>query len=199
MVNNKTISFFSRPRISFIKNVISLTILGVFFYACSTSNKEMDLNESLEVYYFRGLVDANFPCNGNVEISFTDDEGFIKIPKKEYLQIMKYIDELQKTGDIGDPYGLCLQCIVKDTERQIKISINQFHKMAIGNEIVYTNDSLIYALRKYSGFYNYYNKEDVVKFCPELAIFGIPDNYQDLSASLDSKHHLFAKIRILAE
>lgn len=199
MVNKKTISLSSGYRIIFTKNIVLLTFLVSLLYACSSSNTEKDLNEFMEIYYFMGVVDANIPCKSDVEISQAADRGDVNIPKEEYVRIMGYIDGLQKTGDVGNPFGLCLQCIVHSADSQIKLSIGQFHEMTIENEMVYANDSLIYALRKYSGFYNYYNREDVATYCPELAVFGIPDNYQDLSVSLDTNHYLFAKIRILAK
>lgn len=199
MVSKKTRSLFSRSRIIFTKNIVLLIFSVSMLYACSSSNTEKCLDEFMEIYFFMGLVDANFPCNRNVESSHADDHGDVKIPKEEYVRIMRYIHGLQKTGDIGTPFGLCLQCVVHSDESQVKLSIGQFHEMTIENEMVYANDSLIYALRKYSGFYNYYNREDVATYCPELTVFGIPNNYQDLSASLDTNYHLFAKIRILAE
>lgn len=42
------------------------------------------------------------------------------------------------------------------------------------------NDTLIYLIRKEAGYYNYFPMNDLVNF-KELAKFGIPESYKDLS------------------
>ncbi len=43
------------------------------------------------------------------------------------------------------------------------------------------NDTLIYLVRKYSGYYNYFSKKILLRFFNELKQFGVPNNYKDLS------------------
>ena len=43
------------------------------------------------------------------------------------------------------------------------------------------NDTLVYLIRKYSGYYNYFSKEVLLRFFNEVKQFGIPINHKDLS------------------
>src|SRR5690606_41031243 len=78
-------------------------------------------------------------------------------------------------------------------------SSDLFGGMTVDSKPFARKDSLVYLLRQHSGFYNYYNREDLTRFCKELSSFNIPEDYQDLSSNLDTINAFYAKIRILVE
>jgi hypothetical protein len=79
--------------------------------------------------------------------------------------------------------------LVRDIE-QAKLFLGIWNWIMLVSLLLFSVQSLVFAFR-YRGI--------VTTFCPEVAVFGIPDNYQGLSVPLDTNYHLFAKIRILAE
>jgi len=64
-----------------------------------------------------------------------------------------------------------------------RLCINFFNCTTLDNKQVVVNDSLIYLLRNYSGYYNYFESEDLDIF-NELKALGVPRGYKDLSDSI---------------
>ncbi|MEJ5052791.1 hypothetical protein [Sphingobacterium sp. MYb382] len=148
-----------------------------------------------------GYVDSDGPCERGFQSSEVIDKGFAYISRVEFFKIIKFLKTLDtSTHAVGSTYGMCMQSnfhFAADSSK--RVCIGQFGDMTIENKSFARSDSLVYLLRKYAGFYNYYPKEDLVGFCKELSQFPIPEDYHDTSGELASADVFFAKFRILAK
>ena len=62
-----------------------------------------------------------------------------------------------------------------------KLCIGQFNCILRDGHLKAKNDTLIYLIRKYSGYYNFISKKDLAFYFDEIKQFGIPSNYKDLT------------------
>jgi len=191
---------------SFAKLKIRYAILFLFLVisvsSCLNSNEKQDPEEYMEIYYFMGYIDTSRPCEKDFDPSETIDKGTVSIGKEEYQLMKNYIAGLQNVeSDKNSTYSMCLQCNIYDSSRnfETRLSVGQFGPMSLGDNFVERNDTLLYLLRKNAGFYNYYHLNDLPRYCKEVERFGVPENYQDMTANFDTSNVLYAKIRILVE
>jgi len=169
--------------------------------SCSGSNDHIDDKEYIDVYYAMGYVDSDGPCEKDFVDSEVFDKGRVYIDRKEYEAITKLLAGLEVSSDsTTSTYGMCLQSNFHFADSSYsRVCIGQFGDMTVDSKPFARKDSLVYLLRQHSGFYNYYNREDLARFCNELSSFNIPEDYQDLTTNLDTINAFYAKIRILVE
>lgn len=177
------------------KLVFSFFLLFFLSSSCSFSKKDEDIIEYLEIYYFVGFIDTERSCEKDFDISEVADQGVLTIEKEDYDSIKNYIVNSNiKDQEYRSTYGMCLQCNLHNKDSVIRFSVGQFGPMIIDGKTVQRNDKLVYLLRKNSGFYNYYRRDELIDYCEEVKLFGIPDNYIDLSDSPSSSSKLYAKL-----
>ena len=170
-----------------IRLLMLLSIAIYFIMSCNNNitedNNKKDTNlSSIEVIYLKGEVETQIAINCNditkatariVDTIITNKQMFAEIANQ--VRLLKVFKADSSAGcDIrmnckikyanGDSTELCIgkiNCILKD-----KIHMK-------------SNDTLIYLIRKYTGYYNYFFKEELQYF-NEVKQFSIPSNYKCL-------------------
>ena len=179
--------------------ILSFTSL---FCSCVNTNRITQGHEYIEIYFLKGYVNAAISCNKNFHISETDSLEDVYIEKSEYIKLLRLVNELQlkRAGD-ADFCTMSLQCNIHSREKVERLCIGQFDCIVLDREEVLSSDSLIYMLRKYSGYYNYFNAKNLItsESFKEVKIMGIPDSYQDLSEDFKTSSLFYAKRRIMPE
>lgn len=186
-------------RIMYLVTFFSLLYLVL---SCVGKNDANNTNSSeyIDIYYMMGYVDTDRPCEKEFQDSEVLDKGNVYINREEYKSIIQLLTELDSSNNDGSTYGMFLQGnFYFDDGNHSKLCIGQFGDMTMNGKSFVRKDNLVYLLRMHSGFYDYYGKDDLVKFCEELTLFGIPENYSDHSLELDTSSAFYAKIRILVE
>lgn len=179
-------------RLSRIMIIVNLLL----FVSCSgPSNQE---TEYIDVYFSKGYIDSDGPCERDFSVNEITDNGRTYVTQEEYKEIVKHMDELKETENPGFSYGMCLQANFHFSDRNsTRLSFGQFGEISAQSKSFLREERLVYLLRKYTGFYNYYRRDEVMKFCKELYKFGLPENYQDQTIDLDSSSVFYARVRIL--
>ncbi|WP_257667521.1 hypothetical protein [Parapedobacter tibetensis] len=182
-----------------LDNIIAF--ISLLFVSCSGSiNRYDEPVEYVDLYYAKGYVDSDGPCEDDFDGREVLDKGSTYISRNEFEAIERLLAESEVSNGVASTYGMCLQSNFHFADSSTsRVCVGQFGNMTIDGKSYVRQDSLVYLLRKYSGFYNYYNREEVVRFCQELSSFGIPENYRDMTGDLDTTSVFYAKIRILVE
>lgn len=147
-------------------------------------NKKGNLEiESLEVTYVKGFVNTRIPftCKTLETINtFKCDTGIIN---QEYRDMIgEQIELLKKSNYYANSNcDIRIVCDIRLSDNDsLKLCIGESNCILINGEEMDKNDTLVFLIKKYSGYYNYFSKDDLV-FFDELKLFGIPENYKDLS------------------
>lgn len=153
------------------------------FMGCTSYNPE-----TITVYYLHGFVDTSISkkCSemrkqaisgrksdlvrfDTISIAHTD---FIKL--REYIYNSNVVPKsVRKRTDIDSRIVAVYDTLAVSFE-------TTYHEYGANsrNEIVYTNNEIIYLLKSLSGYYNYFDKEDLLMFFPEIKEFGLPKTYK---------------------
>lgn len=187
-------------RSSFQLTYLIAIIFSLFLFGSCSGTDRNDTLEHIDIYYAMGYVDSDGPCEKDFHDSEVLDKEDVYIGRKDYEAIIQLLAELEVSGDVASTYGMCLQSNFHFADSSFRrVCVGQFGDITVDGKPFARKDSLVYLLRKYSGFYNYYSREEVVRFCEELSSFGIPENYKDMAANLDRSGVFYAKVRILVE
>jgi len=46
------------------------------------------------------------------------------------------------------------------------------------NQLVYSNNEIVYLLKSLSGYYNYFDEAELLEFFPEIKEYGVPATYK---------------------
>jgi hypothetical protein len=157
-----------------------------FFY----KNGNTDNIISLEISYPKGFLETNIPLNcddiSRMNISLKVDT--LLTESKVLLEIedqMKKLKEL-KQDNLQSICDIRMECNVKYANGSIvRLCLGRRNCILKNNIRMEVNDTLIYLIRKYSGYYCYFTKGDLIYF-DEIKQFGVPNEYKDLSLKSDS-------------
>lgn len=160
---------------------IFLLLLVLFHFAfCKGINKDKTNIGSIQIRYYKGTIETtnSIRCGSIMkEIPLTKDTLLIQGHHKIITQI-KALKEMK--GDNTPNCDIRMQCWVKcENGDSILLCIGEFDCLIKNGKKMKNNDSLIYLIRKYSGYYNYFSKEELKHFS-EIKIFGIPQDYKYL-------------------
>jgi hypothetical protein len=167
---------------------IKKTILFIFLFFISTyCFNRVNINSkltSVRISYIKGFIERPIPTScGELALmnsSFIKDTILTDV--KELNDIEDQLARLKEQN--SDSLSSCdvrIQCIINQKDgKEIKLCIGNFNCLIKDNIRMLKNDTLIYLIRKYSGYYNYFTRNDLDYF-NELKHFGIPENYFDLS------------------
>lgn len=182
-----------------IKGTVIFSLLLVV--SCSSSSDRKKTELYIDVYYAMGYIDSDGPCESDLQDIEVFDKGYIYIDRDSFDVIIKLIDNLEiSANSTSSTYGMCLQSNFHfNDSTKMKLSIGQFGDLTIDGHSFVRNNNIVYLLRKYSGFYNHYQHDELIGFCKEVSKYGIPDDYHLMKADYDTNNTLYAKIRILVE
>lgn len=164
-----------------------LFFLLCLFASCNGIKKNKKNIDSVEIQYFKGYVETNIRvrCGSIKKIKNSFIEDTILIEK--YNEIVSQVRGLKILKFDSINCDIRMQCKINcENGDSIKLCIGEFNCLIKDGKGMETNDSLIYLIRKYSGYYNYFSKEELTYF-PEIKIFGIPQDYKYLLRVQDPK------------
>lgn len=144
--------------------------------------------DTIVVYYLHGFVDTSISktCLEMKKMAMNDESSrFVRydticITHSDFLKLRNYVSNPklvpEKIKNVG---GLDSRIVVVyDTLAvSFETTTNQYGENS-RNEIVYANNEIVYLLKSLSGYYNYFDKEDLLQFFPEIKEFGIPKTYK---------------------
>jgi hypothetical protein len=165
----------------------SVFLIFSLIVSCNGTMRKATTNDtSIEILYYKGIVHTGVSIRcGEItkpKTSFRKVDTVLTNKQQNtdianLVKALRVIDDSIKYCDVrmqckinyanGDTVQLCIggyshNCTIKDGRR------------------MENNDSLVYLLRNYSGYYNYFSKEELTYF-DELKRFGIPKDYKNLS------------------
>jgi hypothetical protein len=154
------------------KNVSPLICL-LFLISCSqNSNKKSTPN--IHISYFKGLTETIIPVkcgeiltrprfDYKVDTIITDGQLIDKI--------VNQIKSLRTSG--GSQYcNVRIDCIINLQADTIKLCIGNFDCIVKDGILMNRNDTLLFLIRKYSGYYDYF-PHDNLKYFKELNYFSL--------------------------
>jgi len=160
-------------------------VLGLTTF-CNGIKKGNVNTASIEILYIKGSINTRIPIDcGDItktKSSFRKGDTII-VDKQKYIEIVNQIKTLKELkADRTHPNcDVRIQCKINYTNGDsVKLCIGEFNCLVKDGNIMGKNDTLVYLIRKYSGYYNYFSKRELSYF-HELKKFGVPVDYKDLS------------------
>lgn len=165
----------------------------LFFVTClAVSCNEIGRNKLLyiEIFYPKGPIETRLPlnCNDIQRMNRAIRVDTVIINRSDLIGIVNNLKNLKgiKLDSISLPCDIRTVCIFKYSNKDsIRLCIGKFNCILKNNINMDKNDTLVYLIRKCSGYYNYFQKEDLI-YCDEVRKFGIPEDYKDFSFKNDS-------------
>ena len=157
-----------------------LFLLLCLFSSCNSIKKNKINIGSVEIQYFKGFVETNIRVRcGSIKKnknSFIVDTTLIE----KYSEIVSRVRGLKILEFDSINCDIRIQCKINcENGDSINLCIGDFNCLMKDGKGVERDDSLIYLIRKYSGYYNYFSGHELTYF-DELKQFGIPSNYKEL-------------------
>lgn len=150
--------------------------------------------ETITVYYLHGFVDTNISvkCSEMRELAISGRKSdlvrfdTISIAHTDFLKLREYIHNSKVApGSVKQKAGIDSRIVAVYDTLAVSFETTYVEYGANSrNEIVYTNNDIIYLLKSLSGYYNYFDKEDLLMFFPEIKEFGIPKAYKRIKAPI---------------
>lgn len=191
--------FYKGSLLCLIKGIVIFSLL--LSASCSSSIDRKKNKPYIDIYYAMGYIDSDGPCESDFQDREVFDKGSISIDRDSFDVIVKLIDNLEVSdNNIPSTYGMCLQSNFHlNDSTHMTLSIGQFGDVSIDGNSFVRNNNLVYLLRKYSGFYNHYERDELIGFCKEVSTYGVPADYIFMKVDNDANNALYAKVRILVE
>jgi len=172
--------------------VVSLLSLFLVTHCCRGSKSDSSNIVLIEVSYFKGQIERPepLPCGGIASIKSNIIKDTVLTDKQELNEIEHQISMIRELKVDSTIYScdVRIQCKLNlKNGKSIKVCIGKFNCLIKDFKRMTQNDTLVYLIKKYSGYYNYFPKEELMYF-EELKQFGLPKDYIDLSRkkSIDS-------------
>jgi hypothetical protein len=152
------------------KNVLLLFCL-LFLMSCNhNSNKKTTPN--IHVSYFKGLTETIIPVKcGEIIARPRFDYKIDTVITDEQL-IDKIVNQIKSLRPIGGSQycNVRIDCIINLHSDTIKLCIGDFECILKDGNLMERNDTLLFLIRKYSGYYDYFS-QDNLKYFKELDYF----------------------------
>lgn len=160
-----------------------IKILFAVFVFTFFSAKQPNKHSVIYISYYKGLAETLVPIRCG-DIAKIPSESFKvdTIIADSYLvnEIKKQAEIAQKnTSRLFSGCDIRMDCkVFHNNTESMKICIGQLDCIVINGEPVGSNNKLLYLIRKNSGYYNYFNREQLRHIFKELKIYGIPKDYK---------------------
>ncbi|NOU17309.1 MAG: hypothetical protein HOO91_07115 [Bacteroidales bacterium] len=174
-----------------MNRVVILLVLSFFLIVSCIRKKEKASNiDNISISYITGYINTQVPfvCGQIPAILPAIRKDTILVDEKILSEVEQQIKVLQNLKMDSTTCDIRLQCkIFYRNKTSSSICIGMFNCIIKDNLRMCKNDNLTYLIKRHSGYYNYFSKEDLAYF-DELKQFGIPNDYKDLRRvnSLDS-------------
>lgn len=164
--------------------------MSIFLIVCCSclsckSAKEINIKKQyIEVIFFKGFVETTRPikCGTLIDKPSLNLKDTLISNNEKFVDIVNQVKLLKASIEKNRPSNcdIRLQCKINyGNGDSLKLCIGEFNCIIENGQIMEKNDTLVYLIRKYSGYYNYFPKQDLNSF-DELKQFGIPEDYIDL-------------------
>lgn len=159
-----------------------LIILSFVFSTSCKETRQINHLPILKVSYLKGNTERIIPvnCGEIMNLSSVEFKVDTVITDKELVnRIINQAKSLnQLPGNLQTRCDVKIDCSIKLTkEDSIKLCIGDFDCIVSDGLLMERNDTLLYLIRRYSGYYNYFQKTSL-KYFEELNYFGIPGDYR---------------------
>lgn len=161
-----------------IKKRLIIYIVMICFLSCSIhkSKSHVSKTDSIVVWFKKGWIEHSVPvsCSSISErVSDRKADTIMKIRNNDFYRIKKAIKKAVTIKQSG--YCDAKMSVQVDT---MKICICDFNRVYNDKDEQVSFDlSVIYLIKYKSGYYNYFEKEDLFYF-EEIKRFGIPADYK---------------------
>jgi hypothetical protein len=152
--------------------------------SCIIDNKEPDIT-LINIKYIKGIIETNKPIEcGTLNKILSSGVKDTIISDKAILIIIKHQISNTFNLTLDTPVSVCdirMQCNIKLTNGDtVVLCIGEFNCLIKEDTRIMKNDTIVYLMRKYSGYYNYF-PQDELDFFEELKFFGKPKDYKNLT------------------
>lgn len=175
---------------------IILFLTSLLFISCNL-NKGNEPLKRFEISYFKGNYEsrASVEC-GSIKSKLKDPDVKDTFITNQIIN-EKIINEVQKLkfDSSGSSCDSRIECRIRLTKSDSLL-------LCIGNCLILNgqkkvnNDSLVYLIRRYSGYYNYFTREDLIIYFPEIKLFGIPSDYKKWIRTQDPNKPPFSPAKL---
>jgi hypothetical protein len=192
---------------SLCRFLISFTYILICI-SCGNPVNQQDEKPYIQVYYENSFIDSELDCNydfiANEKSGYGEifDLGKITLQNSEYNEIKRYVSTLNKDSSpsldtVGYALPLHIQANFYERDSLVyRVCIDYFNRISINGNVVNTNDTLIYLIKRYSKLYDYFPPEQLESF-NELKKFGLPSDYVNLSQDSSLHFTLYNKVVLL--
>jgi len=168
-----------------MKALVIITL--IIFLGLNTKSyqgsKHITNKGSIEVLFYKGDVETvvSIKC-GEIKNTYALKSDTSLLTEGKYDELIGKIKSLKESEDNKDVENCDVRIQVKvKYENGIthEICIDGFNCLIKDGKKMKRDDYLIYLIRNYSGYYNYFSKSDL--YFDELKKIGIPNDYRDLT------------------
>jgi len=166
------------------KYIISLLLIIVSFIFSSSCKETRQISQfpALKISYLKGNTERIIPVKCGEIINFPAAEFKVDtsiIDKELVNRIINQAKSLNPlSGNLQTGCDIKIDCTINLTKGDsIKLCIGDFDCILKDGVLMKKNDTLLYLVRRYSGYYNYF-QETSLKYFEELNYFGIPSDYK---------------------
>jgi hypothetical protein len=167
------------------RQFVSFLIVISLIASCNGTKKDKISIKSIEILYLKGTVCTTSSINWGAISSMipkliNDTFLFDETKLKEMEHQISIIKELKMDSTTSRGCDVRIECKINlKNGKIITLCLSEFNCLIKDDKRIARNDTLIYLIKRYSGYYNYFRKEDLIYF-DELKLFGIPNDYRDL-------------------
>jgi hypothetical protein len=159
-------------------------LLASLFIFISCSSKLTTKHSIIYISYLKGFTESIFQvkCGDIGKIPATgfkvDTLIVDSILVNEIFKQVKIAKNATNRSFNGCGIRMDCKLIINDKD-STKLCIGETDCTIIDGEFAGVNDTLLYLIRKNTGYYNYFNKEELLYF-KEIEKYGIPNDYKKL-------------------
>jgi hypothetical protein len=158
----------------------------IFFFSCQ-GKKDAQM-ELISISYLKGEIETKNPfyCGSIFHLRSKHlKKDTILTDLNKYKEVLRQIQRLRADSASSSNCDVRIECkVILSNKDSIKLCIGNFNCIIKDDQKMIGNDTLVYLIRKYAGYYNYFTKEDL-SFFQEIKQFGIPSNYKCLIRMVD--------------
>lgn len=184
---------------------LKLFVFSLICVSCNFSTNPHIHKYHIQAFYENSFIDSELNCDFDFKAIEKNqygellDLGQIVLTDSIYSDIKKHVAALRKNYDplrdsIDYSIPLHFQANFYENDSLIyRVCIDYFNRISINGDVVNSNDTLVYLLRKNTRLYNYYPAEEL-EFFRELNKFGLPSDYVNLSKDSSVRSALYNKV-----
>lgn len=158
-----------------------LIVLSFIFSASCKETRQINHFPILKISYLKGNTERIIPVKCGEIMNFPAAEFKVDTNIIDKELVNRIINQAKSLNQLSDDRqtgcDVKIDCTIKLTkEDSIKLCIGDFDCILKDGVLMKKNDTLLYLIRRYSGYYNYF-QEKSLKYFEELNFFGIPGDY----------------------